>query len=142
MTKLMPPRDPKMLLTEMSARIKIKDIEHLYTLRERVAVKWYESGLVSLLFVAALAFLVIVIQLLPNPNVVVWYFLVGSSVGLILIVTAILEFLLMKFRAMRQLYEHQSRLIEDLEKELVRLRTDLAEIAPPSLEGDDDAARE
>jgi len=95
MTKLMPPRDPKMLLTEMSARIKIKDIEHLYTLRERVAVKWYESGLVSLLFVAALAFLVIVIQLLPNPNVVVWYFLVGSSVGLILIVTAILEFLLM-----------------------------------------------
>jgi len=43
---------------------------------------------------------------------------------------------------MRQLYEHQSRLIEDLEKELVRLRTDLAEIAPPSLEGDDDAARE
>jgi hypothetical protein len=130
MSELLPPRDPKMLLTEVSARIKIKDIKRLYDLRDRVAVKWYESGLVALLFVAALAFLAIVLRLVPNPNSLVRNFVAGSSIALILIVTAILEFLLGKFRALRTLYEHQSRLIEELDKEIGRLRDQIAALGP------------
>ncbi len=137
MSELIPPRDPKMLLTEVSARIKIKDIQRLYELRDRVAVKWYESGLVALLFVAALAFLSIVVKLLPNPNPMIRAFVVGSSVALILIVTAVLEFLLRKFSALRTLYELQHRMIEDLEKELSRLKHELAERRPPQTEKPD-----
>jgi len=126
MSELLPPRDPKMLLTEVTARIKIKDIKRLYELRDRVAVKWYESGLVGLLFVAALSFLAIVLQLIPNPTPLIRNFVAGSSIALILIITAILEFLLYKFNAMRSLYEHQSRLIQELDKEVARLRQEMA----------------
>jgi len=133
MSELLPPRDPKMLLTEVTARIKIKDIRRLYQLRERVGVKWYESGLVALLFVAALSFLVIVLRLIPDSNPIIYDFVAGSSIALILITTAILEFLLLKFSALRTLYELQSRLIEDLDKEIARLRQEieaLSQVAP------------
>jgi len=126
MSELLPPRDPKMLLTEVTARIKIKDIQRLYELRDRVAVKWYESGLVALLFVAALTFLAIVLRLVPNPNPLVRNFVAGSSIALIVIVTAILEFLLWKFSALRTLYEQQSRMIEELDKDLAKLRHEIA----------------
>ncbi len=140
MSELIPPRDPKMLLTEVSARIKIKDIQRLYDLRDRVAVKWYESGLVALLFVAALAFLAIIVKLLPNPNPMIRAFVVGSSVALILIVTAVLEFLLRKFSALRTLYELHNRMIEDLDKELSRLKQEMAERLPPQEKPDADSA--
>ena len=139
MSELLPPRDPKMLLTEVSARIKIKDIKRLYDLRDRVAVKWYESGLVALLFVSALSFLVIMINLIPDTNVIVRNFVIVSSVSLILIVTAVLEFLLRKFSAMRTLYEIHSRLLEDLDKELTKLRQEMAslgQIAPEDSKDD------
>jgi len=125
MSELLPPRDPKLLLTEMTARIKIKDIKRLYELRDRISVKWYESGLVGLLFVAALTFLAVVVKLIPEPNPLIRNFVVGSCVALILIITAILEFLLRKFSALRTLYEQQSRLIEELDKELAKLRQQL-----------------
>jgi uncharacterized membrane protein YcjF (UPF0283 family) len=131
MSELLPPRDPKMLLTEMSARIKIKDIQQLYKLRDRVAVKWYESGLVAILFVAALSFLVIIIQLIPKSQAIVRDFVVGSSVALIIIITAILEFLLRKFNAMRRLYEIQSKILEDHERELIKLRRAIEEAGGP-----------
>jgi hypothetical protein len=126
MSEMPPPRDPKMLIKEVSAKIKIKDIKRLYDLRDKVAVKWYESGLVALLFVSALTFLVIILKIIPHPEPLVHYFVAGSAVALILIVTAILEFLLRKFHAMRQLYQQQTRLIEDLDKEIKKLREDLA----------------
>jgi len=128
MSELLPPRDPKMLLTEVTARIKIKDIQRLYKLRDRVAVKWYESGLVALLFVAGLTFLVIVLKLIPNPNPMVRWFVAGSSIALILIVTAVLEFLLRKFSALRSLYELHSQLLEELDKEIAQLRHEIASI--------------
>jgi hypothetical protein len=141
MSELLPPRDPKMLLTEVTARIKIKDIRRLYELKDRVAVKWYESGLVALLFVAALAFLAIVLRLVPNPNPIVRNFVAGSSIALILIVTAILEFLLRKFSALRTLYEQQSRLIEDLDKEIGQLRQQLAALGQSAPQEEKDADR-
>ena len=134
MSELQPPRDPKMLLTEVSARIKIKDIKRLYEMRDRIAVKWYESALVALLFVAALTFLLVVIQLLPKPNPIVRDFVIASSVALILITTAILEFLLRKFRAMRALYEYQSRMLDELEKEVGRLRHKVEQLEQPVAE--------
>jgi hypothetical protein len=141
MSELLPPRDPKMLLTEVTARIKIKDIRRLYELKDRVAVKWYESGLVALLFVAALTFLAIVLQLVPNPNPIVRNFVAGSSIALILIITAILEFLLRKFSALRTLYEQQSRLIEDLDKEIGQLRQQLAALGQSAPQEEKDADR-
>lgn len=128
MSELLPPRDPKMLLKEMSARIKIKDIQALHRLQDQVTVKWYESGFVPILFVAALSFLVIVLQLAPKPNVIVTWFVIGSSITLILIVTAILEFLLRKFHAMRRLYELQSHLVEHHEKRFEELQRKLDEL--------------
>jgi hypothetical protein len=142
MSELLPPRDPKMLLTEVTARIKIKDIQRLYELRDRVAVKWYESGLVALLFVAALTFLAIVLRLVPNPNPLVRNFVAGSSIALIVIVTAILEFLLWKFSALRTLYEQQSRMIEELDKDLAKLRHEIAALVQTGPEeGKDGPAR-
>jgi len=138
MSELLPPRDPKMLLTEVSARIKIKDIKRLYKMRDRIAVKWYESALVALLFVAALTFLVVVVQLLPKPNPIVRDFVIASSVALILIATAILEFLLRKFRAMRALYELQSRMFDELEKEVARLRQKVERLEQPASEENKD----
>ena len=126
-----PTRDPKMLLREVSARIKIKDIKRLYALRDKVAVKWYESGLVGLLFVAALSFLAVVIHLLPSEtprDILIRNFVIGSSVALVLIVAAVLEFLLGKFRAIRRLYEIQAQLLESLDKDLDELRRRLASL--------------
>jgi len=142
MSELQPPRDPKMLLTEVSAWIKIKDIKRLYEMRDRIAVKWYESLLVALLFVAALTFLLVVVQLVPKPNPIVRDFVIASSVALILITTAILEFLLRKFRAMRALYEYQSRMLDELEKEVGRLRQKIAQLEQPAAgEGKDEPSR-
>jgi len=142
MSKLLPPRDPKMLLTEMSARIKIKDIKRLYQLKDRVGVKWYESALVGLLFVAALSFLAIVLKLIPEANPIIYYFVAGSSIVLILIITAVLEFLLRKFNALRSLYELQSRLIEDLDKETAKLRQEIAELGQVAEQKEEDEAKE
>lgn len=136
-----PTRDPKQLLREVSARIKIKDIKRLYDLRDKVAVKWYEAGLVGLLFVAALSFLVIVVKLIPGETpreILIRNFVVGSSVALILIVAAILEFLLRKFHAMRRLYEIQTRLLEDLDKEIGELRQRIAELENRSPDAKDE----
>jgi len=141
-SKLEPPRDPKMLLKEMSARIKIKDIQRLYKLRDRVAVKWYESGLVGLLFVAALSFLAIIIKLIPEANPLIRGFVLVSSVTLILIVTAILEFLLKKFHALRELYEHQTRVLEQLDKEVAELRKQIKELADTLQGGKDEKTGE
>lgn len=139
MSELEPPRDPKMLLTEVSARIKIKDIKRLYELRDRVAIKWYEAGLVGLLFVASLSFLAIIIKVVPDSRPLVRDFIIGSSIFLILIVTAILEFLLRKFHALRKLYEHQSRLIEQLDKEIAALRRSVAELGKDLERTEDEA---
>jgi hypothetical protein len=59
-------------------------------------------------------------------------FVLGSSVALILIVTAILEFLLRKFAALRTLYELQNRSFEELEKEIARLREELETLREPA----------
>ena len=141
MSELIPPRDPKALLREMSARIKIKDIKSLYKLKDRISVKWYESGLVALLFGTSLAFLFIVLKLIPEPKPLVREFVVGASIALILTVTAILEFLLRKFNALRRLYEIHTRILEQLDKDLSALRRELHGLTEEEDESNGEEAR-
>lgn len=126
------PRDKETLLQEVAARIRVRDIQMLHRFQDRVAIKWWESSLVILLFVSALGFLLTVSRLLPEQlqgsNWKYWFvffWLVGLTVSII----AVLEFILLKFHALRRLHETSSRILESLQKDIEALRSKVSATA-------------
>ncbi|MGI8908676.1 MAG: hypothetical protein ACR2IE_19565 [Candidatus Sumerlaeaceae bacterium] len=113
-----PARDPKMLLKEVDAAIRVKDIQKIHRYRERIERQWWESGIVIMLFISGLGFIITIYKLIPisDPRVFWFVFLWFSLFVLTLIAT--LEIVLSKISALRALYEINSKLIEELERRL------------------------
>ena len=123
------PYDPKNLEAEVSAVVKIKDIEELYRLRDKVSVKWWETGLIVLLFVSGFGFILTVSKLIPMSQPVVYWFIFFWVGAIILTMIGCIEFLIGKFRALRRLYEIHTRILQAMQKELSEIKKRL----PPSL---------
>ncbi|MBX7243912.1 MAG: hypothetical protein K1X53_00335 [Candidatus Sumerlaeaceae bacterium] len=112
------PRDPKKLVREVDAAIRLSDIEKLQRYRDAVESKWWESGLVVLLFISGFAFIITIFKLIPGQNPALFWFVFGWFFLFVMAVVASIEFLLTKIRALRRLYEIQAATLEKLEKDL------------------------
>lgn len=102
------------LLKEVEALIRLYDVTELHRLREKLAPKWWESGLRILMFVSGLGFIVTVYKLIPSSNwllfgfVFFWFFLfVVTTLGVI-------EYLILKMRALTRFCEYQARVLAQL----------------------------
>ncbi len=122
------PRDPKRLLREVGASIRIRDIEEWGRLREAVEIKWWESALVALLFISGVGILVTISQLIPAKNPLLYKFILAWSVLWILTLITCIEFLVIKFRALRRMSEISDRLMKSLLEDLRGLEARLEEI--------------
>lgn len=113
------PRDPDSISREVQATIKIKDIQNYYRLNERLATKWWEFLIMTLLFVAGLGFIVTTLYLLPPKNLQIYFrFLMFWAVILVLALIGTLEILITKIRTLQQLITYQQRLITELQNQL------------------------
>ena len=120
------PYDPKNLAAEVSAVTKIKDIEEMYELKEKVSIKWWETVLILLLFASGFGFILTVSKLIPISQPFVYWFSLFWIVAIILTLIACIEFLIAKFRALRRLYELHTRILEGMQKEIVEIKKHLA----------------
>jgi len=122
MTRLTPPRDPDKLLVEMDARIKVRDIREWERLKRQVEVKWWESGLLALLFVSGSAMMVTIAKLAPEDHVMLRNFVIVWCGLFILTLLGCIEFLIFKFRALRKMHESTTRMLEGQEEALKGIR--------------------
>jgi hypothetical protein len=116
------PRQPKELETEIDAIIKIKDIKELYRLKEYLAVKWWESGLIILLFASGLGFFLTVIRLIPVQEPFLYWFSLFWFAAILLTLIGCIEFLIGKIRVLRRLYEIQTRILTAMQKDIANLK--------------------
>jgi hypothetical protein len=112
------PRDPDRLLREVDAAIKIKDIKNVIQFRDRVQLKWWESGIIILLFMSGLGFVLTIYKLIPAGNPALFWFVFLWFVVFVVTLVATIEFLLAKINALRNLYEINSRILARIEKEM------------------------
>ncbi|MCX7625417.1 MAG: hypothetical protein N2Z21_04320 [Candidatus Sumerlaeaceae bacterium] len=114
-------RDPRTdeLVREIDALIRLYDVTELHRLREKLAPKWWESGLRVLLFVAGLGFLITIYKLIPSDSALLFGFVFGWFLLFVLALLASIEYLLLKIHALSRLYEWQTRIIDHLIKQSV-----------------------
>jgi len=122
MTDFPPPRDPKKLLMEMDARIKVRDIRHWDKLKRQVEVKWWESGLIALLFVSGAGMAVTIFKIVPADNWLLRAFIVTWCVLFLATMIACIEFLVFKFRALRAMHERTAEMLEEQQATLRAIR--------------------
>lgn len=109
-----PRRGKSTLAQEVDALIRLHDVTELEKLRETTEPKWWEHGIVILLFVSALGMLASGYKLIPNNVAAIHLFVMFWCVLFVATLVAVLEFVLRKLRALRRLYDLQSRLLRDL----------------------------
>lgn len=117
-------RDPDILLREVDAAIKIRDIKTFQRCRERIEIQWWESGFVLLLFISGLGFIITIFKLIPSNNPPLFWFVFFWFALFTISMIACLEFLWAKINALRQLFEINSRMLERLEKEIAGIAQD------------------
>ena len=111
-----PARDPKTLLKEVDAAIRVKDIQKSYRYRERIERQWWESGIILMLFISGLAFIITIYKLIPADEPRLFWFVFFWFALFVITLIATLELVLSKISALRALNEINSRLIEELER--------------------------
>ncbi len=113
-----PTRDPEKLIREVDAAIRLNDIQKLQKQRDALELKWWESGVVLLLFISGLGFILTIFKLIPSTNAVLFWFVFFWFLLFTLALVASVEMLIAKIRALRELYEIQTRTLEHIEREL------------------------
>jgi len=124
------PQDPEMLVKEVTATIKIKDIKEIYRLKDRLSVKWWEPAVIFLLFVSGFGFILTVTRIVHTKDPE-QFFTFFWFVLLLLTLIASTELLISKIKALRRLSEIQMRLITDLQKEVEQLKQARGKDQPP-----------
>ncbi|MCX7716795.1 MAG: hypothetical protein N2111_00105 [Candidatus Sumerlaeaceae bacterium] len=114
------PRDARTLLREVDAAIQVKDIGRIHRWRNVLERKWYESGLTVILFISGLGFMITVYKLLPAGNTLLFWFIFAWFALFTLSLIGVIELLLAKVHALRELYQIQSQRVEHLERRLLK----------------------
>ncbi len=114
-------RDPKLLLREMDATLRIREIEKVHRCRERIQGRWYDSGVAALLFVSGLGILITVFRIIPASTDLLFWFVFGWVALFILSLIATLEVLHSKTLALRELCDWQARELSELSQQVNRL---------------------
>ena len=122
MSKFPPPHDPKKLLAEIDARMKVRDVREWEKLKRKVEVQWWESALLALLFISGCTMVITVGAVMEDMNPILRGFIVAWSALFIVTLIACIEFLIMKFRALRRMHEETIRHIEKLDDTVLAIR--------------------
>ena len=135
-------RSREELIQELDARVRIKDIQFVYDLKDAIALRWWEPLLKMLVLVAGISFAVTFIHLLdrgvdvigalegmsekpglsPQSVKIVFAFIAGSFSVMLVAGLVSLEILLSRVAAMRRLHEVELKVIEQLQAEVETLR--------------------
>lgn len=115
------PRDKDELLREIDVRMRLADIRRSYETKSRLAPKWWEAGVVLLLFASALGLLASLVQYvqLQGHPLNVWMLFWFSLMILTIVLT--FEFLLVKIYALRRANDLLLRMFEDLHERLNKI---------------------
>jgi hypothetical protein len=116
------PRDPEVLSSELAAINRIRDLEKLQQLNEYISTKWWETGLVLLLFVSGFGFILTVSKIIPTENMTIYWFILFWVVSIVLSIILCIEFLLSKFRAIRKLYILQTMALQYQWREISEIK--------------------
>ncbi|MGC8740512.1 MAG: hypothetical protein ACP5QZ_11240 [Candidatus Sumerlaeaceae bacterium] len=101
--------------------IRLYDVTELQRLRESLSPRWWESGLRILLFVSGLGFAITVYKLIPSANSFLFGFVFFWFILFILTMLGLIEYLVLKVRALTRFCEYQGRLLDHmLKKSAVR----------------------
>jgi len=117
-----PPRDPRQLLIEMDARLKVRDINERERLRRAVETRWWEPGLLAVLFVSGIGVVFTVLQLVPAGNSLLYGFIVFWILLHVVTVILCVEFLSQKFRALRRMHSRTVRVLDEHQAALKAIR--------------------
>lgn len=121
------PEKAEDLVREVDATIKIKDIKEIYRLKDIISIKWWETALVLLLFFSGTGFLITLSQLnylFPPEKSIVLTFILFWFIILMFILIATVEFLINKIKALRKLYEVQTKVISILQNEVDKMKSE------------------
>jgi hypothetical protein len=129
------PRDKDELLREVDARIRVRDIRRLDQLKDRLAPKWWETGIVIVLFAASVGLLGSLVQYSAvredpiNAWLLFWF-------GLMILTTVLsLEFLLVKIYNLRRSNDVMLRAMNDLRDRCEKLERRLEAMEGEKKEG-------
>jgi hypothetical protein len=115
------PKDPDKLVREVAATTKIKDIKRYHKLRDRVEFKWWESGVLILLFASAIGTAFNFMWFIPAKRHAGFYLSAFCVVLFVISIVISIEFLVAKLRAARQMIELLSALNDSMDKRLSAL---------------------
>lgn len=112
------PRDPEELVREVDARLIAREKREWQGLRANLSFHWMEIFLLAAPFAFSIGLVVTIIYGLPAGNEPLYFFMVLWSVGWIIAVLVVLEFLLRRYRVMRRAIELVDRRLGRMEKKL------------------------
>lgn len=133
------PRGKDELLREVDLRLRLTDIRKLYETKHRLAPKWWESGILLILFASALGLLASLVQYARSTGTVIDNWLVFWFGLMILTVVFSFEFLLVKIYALRRANELMVRILEDARERIDALEAASKDAGPLPAEGPQDA---
>ena len=106
-----------MLLREVDAALRAKDVKRLYVYREQLERKWWEPGIRALMFIAGLGFIITIYKLIPAGNPLLFGFIFFWFALFVFALFLIMEVYQARINALCVLYEILSREMEDEHKQ-------------------------
>ena len=110
------PRDKEELLREFDARQRLKAVQRRQLLRQRLLPKWWEAGMVMLLFIAALGLLASLYQYSDLREEPLSAWLLFWFALMVLSTVLSFEVLLVKIFNLRRSNEALLQMVDDLRK--------------------------
>lgn len=111
-------RNPEELMREVDARLLARERREWQGLRAELSFHWIEIFLLAAPFAFSIGLVITIIYGIPADNEPLYFFMVLWSVGWIIAVLVVLEFLLRRYRVVRRSIELMDRRMERLEKRL------------------------
>ena len=112
-----PSRDAKMLLREVDAALRAKDVKRLYQYRQKLERKWWEPGITALMFIAGLGFVITIYKLIPAGNPLLFGFVFFWFALFVFTLFITIEVFQARISALCMLYEILSRELEEEHKQ-------------------------
>jgi len=120
-----PPRDPRRLLAEMDARMRVRDIREIDRLRGQAVPQWWEPVLLAVLFLSGVGMIITIAKLAPRDTPLLYEFILFWCGLFVLASVGTIEFLYLKFQALRRLHENTLRILEEHDHSLQAIRNHL-----------------
>jgi len=122
------PRDKDELLREVNVRMRLADIRRTTETKSRLAPRWWEAGVIVLLFASALGLLASLAQYVEVREEPLDLWMLFWFGLMIMTIVLTFEFLLVKIYALRRANDLLLRMYTDLHERLGELEGDIGPI--------------